>query len=264
MKKFVILMISFLVLFVFLMLNYLLWDKENLQKQSASDKIEQDWLRGQNRTLQSTIEEQEADISQLKRESQNYQSRIIELEQQLRQTKDEKETSLQQMEILTQAVSEYQLYTLDTLKSFTNNWFLSINEARYEDAYGFFSSDAVLFEKALEKEAFEDGMSRIKSISLVEQDEELEKLHPSFEIMKGMGNVYEVMAKATIELNIAAEADGGKDAEDKKSDTPGENALEPFSNLVEGVNQLQITYRYFPEEKKWVMVSILAITGTKP
>ena len=40
MKKFVVVMITILVLFVFLMLNYLLWDKENLLKQSESDKLE--------------------------------------------------------------------------------------------------------------------------------------------------------------------------------------------------------------------------------
>jgi thymidylate synthase len=51
------------------MLNYLLWDKENLQKQSATDKIEQDWLRGQNRTLQTTVDEQEAAINQLTNEN---------------------------------------------------------------------------------------------------------------------------------------------------------------------------------------------------
>ena len=59
MKKFVIVMITIMILFVFLMVNYLLWDKENLLKQTESDKIEQDWLRGQNRTLQATVNEQE-------------------------------------------------------------------------------------------------------------------------------------------------------------------------------------------------------------
>ena len=67
MKKFVIVMIAILVLFVFLMLNYLLWDKENLLKQSEHDKIEQDWLRGQNRTLQATVNEQEQTIKALEK-----------------------------------------------------------------------------------------------------------------------------------------------------------------------------------------------------
>ena len=49
MKKFVIVIISIVVLFSFLMLNYLVWDKENLQKQRESDRLEQDWLKGQNR-----------------------------------------------------------------------------------------------------------------------------------------------------------------------------------------------------------------------
>ena len=59
MKKFVVVMISVIVLFVFIMLNYLVWDKEKLQNQRESDRIEQDWLRGQNRILSTTVSELE-------------------------------------------------------------------------------------------------------------------------------------------------------------------------------------------------------------
>lgn len=84
MKKFVIVMITILVLFVFLMVNYLLWDKENLLKQTESDKIEQDWLRGQNRTLQSTVNEQEQAIKALEKEKNQLSTRISGLEQELK------------------------------------------------------------------------------------------------------------------------------------------------------------------------------------
>lgn len=61
-------MIAAIVLFVFLMLNYLVWDKERLQNQRESDKIEQDWLRGQNRILSTTVNDLEQANKKLEEE----------------------------------------------------------------------------------------------------------------------------------------------------------------------------------------------------
>ena len=65
MKKFVTVIISFLILFIFLTLNYLLWDKENLLKLRDNDRIEQNWLRGQNLSLQNTVEQLERSMKDL-------------------------------------------------------------------------------------------------------------------------------------------------------------------------------------------------------
>ncbi len=84
MKKFVVIMISALVLFTFLMLNYLLWDKENLQKQRETDKVEQDWLRGQNRILTTTVEELEQANSKLEKEIKEYKDNIDDMESRIK------------------------------------------------------------------------------------------------------------------------------------------------------------------------------------
>ena len=80
MKKFVIVMIAAIVLFVFLMLNYLVWDKERLQNQRESDKIEQDWLRGQNRILSTTVNDLEQANKKLEEEVAYQKTEISNLE----------------------------------------------------------------------------------------------------------------------------------------------------------------------------------------
>ncbi|GEM_PF-340221 len=270
MKKFVIVMISFLVLFVFLMLNYLLWDKENLQKQSATDKIEQDWLRGQNRTLQTTVDEQEAAINQLTNENKAQEKRIADLERQLNQSKLLQESATEQVETLTQAINEYRMFTRDTLKGMTNSWFSTINEARHEDAMVFFSNETKLFGKQLNQEQYPVDMASIASISFVINEE---KPEASFTVLKGSSGVYEVRAEAVVELRAAVEDeveekmmsdDESQKDDDTQVETPKAEAVLPFEGLTEGINSLRLTYLYSPEDQKWVIIDVVVIKRAIP
>lgn len=270
MKKFVIVMISFLVLFVFLMLNYLLWDKENLQKQSATDKIEQDWLRGQNRTLQTTVDEQEAAINQLTNENKAQEKRIADLERQLNQSKLLQESATEQVETLTQAINEYRMFTRDTLKGMTNSWFSTINEARHEDAMVFFSNETKLFGKQLNREQYPVDMASIASISFVINEE---KPEASFTVLKGSSGVYEVRAEAVVELRAAVEDeveeklmsdDESQKDDDTQVETPKAEAVLPFEGLTEGINSLRLTYLYSPEDQKWVIIDVVVIKRAIP
>lgn len=270
MKKFVIVMISFLVLFVFLMLNYLLWDKENLQKQSATDKIEQDWLRGQNRTLQTTVDEQEAAINQLTKENKSQEQRIADLERQLNQYKLLQESASQQVDTLTQAVNEYRMFTRDTLKGMTNSWFSTINEARHEDAMVFFADSTKLFGKQLNREQYPVDMASIGSISFVVNEE---KPEASFTVLKGSSGIYEVRAEAVVELKAAAAEEEeaamlsdekAQDEDGTQADNPETKTALPFEGLSEGANSLRLTYLYSPEEQKWVIIDVVVIKRAIP
>lgn len=271
MKKFVIVMISFLVLFVFLMLNYLLWDKENLQKQNATDKIEQDWLRGQNKTLQTTVDEQEAAISQLTDTNKTQERKIADLERQLNQSKMLQESASDQVETLTQAINEYRMFTRDMLKGMTGSWFSTINDARHEDAMVFFADSTKLFGKQLNREQYPLDMASIASISFVVNEE---KPEDSFTVLKGSTGVYEVRAEAVVELRAAGEGEAKeklvsddealKEEGGTQEETPENEAVLPFEGLTEGVNTLRLTYLYSPESQKWVIIDVVVIKRAIP
>ena len=153
MKKFVIFLISALVIFVFFMLNYLVWDKENLQNQRDSDKIEQDWLQGQNRILNSTVEELEKTVAQLEDDISEQKSKIIVLDEGLRISRQQQSASGRTIIEQENALNLYKSFLADDLKSTTEEWFLSISQKRYEDSIAFLDKEFKYFgEKYVEED----------------------------------------------------------------------------------------------------------------
>ena len=239
MKKFVIVMITFLVLFVFIMLNYLLWDKENLQKQSASDKVQQDWLLGQNKTLQATIDEQEKTLSTLSSDNDGYLTRITGLEQQIRQANTATDSLNKQVDLRTQIIDNYKLLMVNDLKVLTQQWFENISSQNYEVSYKMLGGGYLLFGGNFDQEAYTAYISAIKSIAFITQSEEEAAANPVFEVLEGRGGEYEVITVATVEVGIVEEQKG------------------KYQDMAEGVNRLQISYRYNPNEKTWAIFSVM-------
>ena len=112
MKKIVIILVSFLVLFTFIMLNYLLWDKRkpNGTKGIWNKMGEQDWLRGQNRTLQTTVEELEDAVRDLQSQKETQQNKIIELENQLREALEKENENMQKIREQNQALNTFRVF----------------------------------------------------------------------------------------------------------------------------------------------------------
>ena len=154
MKKFVIVMIAILVLFVFLMLNYLLWDKENLLKQSEHDKIEQDWLRGQNRTLQATVNEQEQTIKALEKEKDQLQTRIKNLQEELQLINSQIENYRKEISEKGQAINSYKMFTEGLLCQLILDWFDNISSHDHNAAWELMASDHLIFDKQYNREDF--------------------------------------------------------------------------------------------------------------
>ena len=239
MKKFVIVMITLLVLFVFLMLNYLLWDKENLQKQSATDKVDLDWLRGQNRTLQTTVDEQEQSINSLEKENNDYQTRITQFQQQITQFTLTQDNFKKQNDLKDQAVDNYKLLMVNDLKILAQQWFENISSQNYEESSKMFGEDYLLFGTHFNQEGYIAYISAIKSIAFVQQTEEEAAAYPVFEVLRGRGSEYEVITVATVEVGIT------------------EEQKDKYKDMVEGVNRLQIAYRYNSENNSWAIFSVL-------
>lgn len=242
MKKFVIVMISALVLFVFLMLNYLVWDKENLQNQRNSDKIEQDWLRGQNRILNATVEELEQAVEQLKKDITDQKNIIQSLEAEARISQQQQSNS--QKNILKQedALNFYKSLFADDLRGVTEDWFLSITQKKHKDSLDLLDKDFTFWGRGYKEDEYIKLISAIDSISLAENNG---AENGSFIIFEG-GEPLVIKAHVAAKVNIA---------NDLKDTVPG---------LTEGINSLEIGYSYNSVSKNWIIIYINTKTVGNP
>ncbi len=244
MKKFIIVMISFLVLFVFLMLNYLLWDKENLQKERESDKIEQDWLRGQNRTLQSTISEHERTIQSLEGKNNSQKEQISILEQQLTLSEQIGKSREAELAAQKEAVTLYKEFTAPALVETVRGWFADISEANYEGSYLKMAENATVFGSNMSKEAYIMFISVFKSLTVVEETEENLKV---YEFINDREDIYQIHIQLKADILLKEE----------KPELPG------FS-LTDGINVLDMVFLWNSTEKYWAILVVSTVPEIKP
>ncbi|NLW01965.1 MAG: hypothetical protein GX027_01710 [Clostridiaceae bacterium] len=251
MKKFVIVMIAILVLFVFLMLNYLLWDKENLLKQSEHDKIEQDWLRGQNRTLQATVNEQEQTIKALEKEKDQLQTRIKNLQEELQLINSQIENYRKEISEKGQAINSYKMFTEGLLCQLILDWFDNISSHDHNAAWELMASDHLIFDKQYNREDFSRYLEAVHNVSLArktdkEGDEASQETGGEpwaatgyyFEILRGYGNEYEVMAELQAEVTLVEEAAG------------------EIIGWEQGPNRLRVTFLFSPNHQRWEIKAV--------
>jgi len=247
MKKFAVVMITILVLFLFLMLNYLLWDKENLLKQSESDKLEQDWLRGQNRTLQSTVNEQEQTIKTLEEEKNDLQTRINNLEQALKLVNSQAEGYRNEITNKNNVIGNYKLHMEDMLCRLTLDWFESISKRNYEAAWELMDANCLVFGNRYSREDFFRYLEAIHSIALAhsaegERDTDgrtNDETGYAFKILEKYGSDYEIVAVVHAEVAINQKHAGD------------------ITDWVQGTNRLQMNFRLDPDNQKWAISGIL-------
>ncbi|HOQ75234.1 MAG TPA: hypothetical protein PK369_01525 [Thermoclostridium sp.] len=256
MKKFVVVMITILVLFVFLMLNYLLWDKENLQKQSEYDRIEQDWLRGQNRTLQATVNEQEQTITALEKEKTQLQNRMDNLQEELKKANSQVENYRKEISDKGQAINNYKMLTEGLLCQLTLDWFESISSRDYDAVWELLAPDHTIFGRQYNQEDFFRDLEAVHSVSLVpitdEEDDGAgretdakpwEAAGYQFEILRGFGNEYEVMAELMAEVTLDEDAAG------------------EVTGWAQGSNRIRITFLFNPNDQKWAIKAVAKLSS---
>lgn len=237
MKKFVVIMISALVLFTFLMLNYLLWDKENLQKQRESDKIEQDWLRGQNRILTATVDELEQANAALEKEVAGYKDKINDLEYRINLLQQREANFIKRTDELNQILNLYKTLLSDEVREIINDWFLSINRKEYNDSYGFLSEDFTFLGKKIDKTEYMEMISAIDLIEIAEG---------SGDMADGPFTVNENNEPEIISVQVVVQA---YIKDEQKADMPG---------VDDGTNVLEFRLRYNRLSKKWAILSIVS------
>lgn len=241
MKKFVIVMISFLVLFIFLVLNYLLWDKENLLKQRDSDKIEQDWLRGQNRTLQTTIEELEQDMAGLEDQNSAQRDKIAELEQQIRLALQRENVNLKDIQEKDQALGDYKALMAEDLEALLTNWFDSISKSRYEESFNRLDPQSILWGHRFDLENYISFISSIGMITLKEETKDSND--ESFMVLDSTEpTIIETQARVSIKL--------------KEGVKPEE--------LESGALALKISFKYDRDASNWAIMSVETLRTGNP
>lgn len=243
MKKFVIVMISLLVLFVFLIVNYLLWDKENLLKQRDTDKVEQDWLRGQNRTLQTTVEDLEQSVEALKDINDEQKDKIVDLEQKVRLALQNENSNLKEIQLKHEAIGVYKSFMSDKLKNVAIQWFARISKGKLEESYALLDKEAVLWGKSYDLANYTKMISAIEAISA--QDEVKEGSEKPFAVLYD-SEPYTIKTQIIINMSI-------KEAEKEK-----------FNGLETGSNTLDITFFYNKDIADWVIKSVDTLKTGKP
>lgn len=236
MKKFVVVMISAIVLFVFLMLNYLVWDKERLQNQRESDKIEQDWLRGQNRILTATVDELEEANKKLQEEVASQKKEISDLEEKLRDARQKEANYLQEKQRQIEALDTFKSIMKENVKEIAQKWFSSITQKAYHDSFAFLSKDFTLWGKSYEEKEYIDLISNINSISLAEKSGS--RQDAVFTVLSG-GEPDVIQATLMVDAYIEGEA------------------KEILPHLVNGINTLEVGFVYDKDKESWVILYVI-------
>ncbi|NLX64596.1 MAG: hypothetical protein GX022_07480 [Clostridiaceae bacterium] len=243
MKKFVVVMISAIVLFVFLMLNYLVWDKERLQNQRESDKIEQDWLRGQNRILTTTVDELEEAKKKLEEEIASQKRKISSLEEELRDARQKEANYLLEKQKQKEALDIFKSIMMEDVKEITKKWFSSITQKAYHESFAFLGDNCTLWGKSYEEKEYIELISNINSISLAEKNG------------SGQDSVFTILSGGepdVIQASILVDAYIEEDAQ------------KILPQLVNGINNLEVGFVYDTDKESWVLLYVITKGNGNP
>lgn len=239
MKKLIAVVVAVLVLLMFLMVNYLMWDKENLMKKSENDRIEQDWLRGQNRTLQSTIAEQEKEKAILVNENKSLQERLEELSTEVKAYADRENEYIKTIELKKSIVASYKQIAISTLQGITEKWLLDVTSAEYESAFELLATDHRFFGRKMTRDVFDAYLQKnIVSLALVKDESGVETV--LFEMAGNESDDLTIRVRTRVDVLLA--------------ETKDENV----GGLTDGQDVLVITFRYIPDTEKWGILQLTA------
>lgn len=250
MKKFIVVIISILFLSVFLMMNYLLWDKDNLLKQQENDKVQQDWLRGQNKAMEANINELELTNGALEKEKA---SLIEELSSQQRQVASatNRETNLRRtLDDKILSIEALKTASIPILKEQMSTWMTAVSEARYTDSFRSFSPDFQFMQRVMTQESYQEYMNvNVQALSFLEPAE----VDPKAAAGKDKGAVekehlFERIGNEATDLTVLVRTQAYATLKSGTNDVgPG---------FKEGLNALQVQFSYDVINQKWYIQSI--------
>ncbi len=230
MKKLVLVMVFVLLAAVFIAFNYLLWDRESIEKEyktlettNASYKAE---INAQGReidSLEKEISDQADTISQLTEEK----AKLIEEKNGLVGEKDEKDSALRDKINFINTLKQY--VDLKVLADPVNKWADALNQGKYEEAYELEYATVAAAERPMSLAAYTEAMQKtIKKIEISEI--KIDPLRGSNE-----GGIY---LKVRMNVKLA------------------ENAAANDPHFSEGINERYVKVDYMAEKKAFMISSI--------
>lgn len=155
MKRLIVVIISVLFLSVFLMMNYLIWDKDNLLKQQVSDKAQQDWLRGQNKDMEANIAELEQAVATLEKDKAALNEQDNSLQRQIRAATDREVSLRRTLDESVLSVEALKTSSLPILKELLAGWMTAVSEGRSADSFLFFAQNYQFLQLVMTQETYQ-------------------------------------------------------------------------------------------------------------
>ena len=129
MKRFVVIITSLLILFVFIALNYLLWDRESLVTQGENNQASIEALTRMNMTLNQEKNSLEQHAAELKQQILGLEDKIKEISAELSNQKRDTDEKVKFIIDMKEHINPKPVETM------VLEWVSSINEKKYSEAY---------------------------------------------------------------------------------------------------------------------------------
>ena len=244
MKKFIVVVISLLFLTVFLMMNYLIWDKDNLLRQQQDSQNQQDWLRGQNSALSDTITELEERVKNLERDKANLNEQNNSLQRQVISATAREATLRRSLDTKSQNLESLKTASLPVLRTIFSDWMTAVTDRRFDDSLLYFSQEYQFFQKVLTPERYRELVeSTLLSVSYqrAPQPEGEPETIPPIVMFERVGSESQDLS-VSVRVQVVAEL------------MPEVDPAMPYFKT--GMNTLQVQFVYDAINQKWFIQAI--------
>ena len=240
MKKFIVVVISVLFLSVFLMMNYLLWDKDNLLKAQQDAETQQSWLRGQNNAMEDTIAELEDTVKKLEKEKADLNEQNNALQRQVITATGRETTLRRSFDAKTQNLESLKTSSLPILKQLLADWMTAVSEGRLDDSFTYFTQDIRLMERLVNADSYRELVSTTLSGLYFRNPEDTGTETPTVVFERVGGETQDLVVLVRTQVFAQRIVDS--------------NVPDPF--FAQGLNALQVQFLYDGINQKWYIQSI--------
>lgn len=129
MKRFVVIITSILVLFVFIALNYLLWDRENLVTQGKDNQASIETLTRMNMTLNQEKSRLEQQVTELQKQIQGLEDKVKELQSNVL---EQKKIADERTSFITKLKTQLDI---EPVREKSVTWINTIQSKKYTEAF---------------------------------------------------------------------------------------------------------------------------------
>ncbi len=240
MKKFIVVVISILFLSVFLMMNYLLWDKDNLLKAQQDAASQQSWLRGQNNALEDSITELEASVKKLEKEKADLNEQNNALQRQVITATGREATLRRTADTKAQNLDALKTASLPILRQLLTEWMAAVSEGRLDDSFTYFTQDIHFMDRLVNPDSYRELISTTLSGLYFRNPEEdgAEQAPVLFERVGSETQDLVVLVRTQVYVRRIA----------------GAEVPDPF--FQQGANAIQVQFLYDGINRKWYIQSI--------